>query len=483
MQYKWAAVIVASLGALMAGIDGRIVVIGLPTIAKQLHAGAEQVVWISQAYLLASAVGLLVVGRLSDIYGKVRIYEGGFALFTLGSCLAALSSGPIELITFRIVQGTGAAILATNSSAIVADASPKNELGLLLGVSQTFWRVGSAVGLTVSGLILSVVDWRGIFYVNIPIGIVGLIWCVSKLHESTIRDSERKLDWTGLFFFSSGLTLILLALTFVSFGPSEYFFGSSFLVVGSVLIALFVRVEGKIVAPLLDLSLFKIGEFARGNLAQLLNALVWGSVILLMAFYLQIVLGYTPLRAGLAIIPLEATFIIVSVIGGKLSDKYNPLIPSILGLSVITVTLLFMPLFTESTNYVNIAIVLATIGIGNGMFTTPNSKAIIDALPPERRGIGSAFWNMMFQLGMTASFGIGVLLVTLEAPYYLFSMLLQGTVPTPLLSMAKLDFLNGFRLTTIILAAVDLVAIMILSTGISRNISDLARNRVRKITK
>jgi MFS family permease len=176
MEYKWTTLTVTALGALMAGLDGRIVVIGLPSIARQLHAGAEEVVWITESYLLASTICLLFIGRISDIFGRVKVYNIGFVIFTVGSALSAISLNSYQLIGFRIIQGFGAAILVSNSSAIITDASPKNELGTMLGINQTSLRVGNVAGLTLSGLVLSIVDWRGLFYVNIPIGIIGTIW-------------------------------------------------------------------------------------------------------------------------------------------------------------------------------------------------------------------------------------------------------------------------------------------------------------------
>ncbi|MDG7000847.1 MAG: MFS transporter, partial [Nitrososphaerota archaeon] len=232
MQYKWTALTVTTVGVLMSGIDSRIVVIGLPTIAHQLHASAEDAVWITQAYVLASAIFLLFIGRLTDLFGRVKLYNLGFVIFTVGSALAALSPSSSFLIAFRIVQGVGAGILASNAAAIVTDASPRSELGIMLGINSTAIRIGAMTGLTLSGLILALVDWRGLFYVNIPIGIFGTIWAHKRLKEISTRDKSRKMDWTGAILFAAGLTLVLLAITYLSYGLASYIEGFSFLAAG-----------------------------------------------------------------------------------------------------------------------------------------------------------------------------------------------------------------------------------------------------------
>src|SRR2546425_7552240 len=175
IQYKWTVLPVTPVGVLMAGIDSRIVIVGLPQVAASLGADAERAIWITQAYVLGSTVALLLIGRLSDIVGRVKIYTAGFAVFTVGSLLTSLAVSPAMLIGFRGVQGLGAGMLFTNSAAIVTDAFPENELGLAIGINQVAFRAGAMAGLTLSGLILVIADWRALFYVNVPIGIVGTL--------------------------------------------------------------------------------------------------------------------------------------------------------------------------------------------------------------------------------------------------------------------------------------------------------------------
>jgi MFS family permease len=194
MQYKWIALSVTTVGTLMAGIDTRIVIVGLPTVARALGADVESVVWVSQSYLLASTVGLLLIGRLTDVVGRVRIYNPGFAIFTVGSALASISGNANHLILSRIVQGLGAAMLLTNSAAILTDATPAKQLGTILGINQIAFRVGSVAGLTLSGVIIGFYGWRALFYLNIPIGIFGTLWAHVRLREIATTDTQKKSD-------------------------------------------------------------------------------------------------------------------------------------------------------------------------------------------------------------------------------------------------------------------------------------------------
>ncbi|MEE4113236.1 MAG: MFS transporter [Desulfobacteraceae bacterium] len=301
MQYKWTALSVTTVGTLMAGIDTRIVIVGLPTVARALGADVESIVWVSQSYLLASTVGLLLIGRITDVVGRVKIYNLGFAVFTVGSALASISTSASHLICSRIVQGLGAAMLLTNSAAILTDAAPAKQLGTILGINQIAFRVGSVAGLTISGLIIGLYGWRALFYLNIPIGIFGTLWAHLRLREIATKDEQKNIDWIGFATFSSGLTLVLLAITTLSYGAAESLTGMAMLAAGVLLLLGFIWVEMRSGAPLLDLQLFRIREFAAGNIAQLLNALAWLDMMLMVSFYMQVVLDRNVQSTGAVI--------------------------------------------------------------------------------------------------------------------------------------------------------------------------------------
>ncbi|MHB8567743.1 MAG: MFS transporter [Nitrososphaerales archaeon] len=457
MKYEWVVLTVTTVGTIMGGIDSRIVVVGLPTIAQQLHADPEQLVWITQSYVLATTVCLLLVGRIGDLYGRVKMYNLGFIVFTAGSALSALAADSFQLIGFRVVQGVGAAMIFTNSGAIIADAAPAKSLGLMLGINQMALRGGSMLGLSLSGLILTFVDWRGLFYVNIPIGIFGTVWAYKRLREISVKDPEKKMDWPGFVSFTAGLTLILLGITFLGYGLQEAFEADSFLIIGSILIIIFVRVQSRTKSPLLDLRLFKIRIFAFANIAQFLNSLTWTGLVLMLAFYLQIGLGYSPLSAGLGIVPVDISYLFSTLISSRLSDKYGSKLLATSGLVVNTIGFVILATFAISTQYTEIVLLLAIFGVGNGLFNTPNTREIMSSVPPERRGIASGIRNLMFNLGLTTSFGVVIALITLGIPYNTFSQLLAGTATT---SLAKLEFVSGFRIAAFVFALIVAVAII-----------------------
>jgi MFS family permease len=275
LDYKWTALTVTTVGTIMGGLDTRIVIVGLPTIAAQLHAATAELIWLTQAYILATTVFVLIFGRITDLFGRVKLYNMGFVVFTIGSFACSLAPDPYFLIASRVVQGVGSGMLTSSATAIITDASPKKELGTMLGINTSAFRMGNIAGLTLSGLIVSVTDWRGLFWVNIPIGIFGTIWAHQRLREISKQDPTKKMDWPGIFLFSSGLTLTLLAITYLSYGSVGTEEGVGFLIVGFTLLVIFARVESKVIAPLLDLRLFKILPFAMGNIAQILNSVAF----------------------------------------------------------------------------------------------------------------------------------------------------------------------------------------------------------------
>jgi MFS family permease len=264
MKYKWVALTVTTVGVLMVGIDTRIVIVGLPQVASQLHADAEQAIWITQSYVLANTVLLLLIGRLSDIFGRVKIYTVGFGVFTIGSALTSLGLDPIQVIVFRAVQGLGAALVFTNSIAILTDATPSNELGFSLGINQIAFRSGAIMGLTLSGLILSFLDWRALFYINIPIGVFGTFWARRRLKETVVRDRNAKIDWVGFALFTTFLLCLMLGLTLAAYSASQFSTLYGLLAIGAVFLVLFVVRSRRIGHPLVELSMFKIRESPAG---------------------------------------------------------------------------------------------------------------------------------------------------------------------------------------------------------------------------
>jgi EmrB/QacA subfamily drug resistance transporter len=462
IQYKWVALSVTTVGTVMAGVDARIVLVGLPTIAEQLHAGVADVIWVSQAYLFASTLGLLLIGRTTDLVGRVKIYNYGFIVFTVGSGLASLSFTSIELILSRMVQGVGASMIITNAAAILTDATPRNELGKILGMNSVAYRLGSITGLTLSGVILSITDWRALFYINIPIGIFGTVWAHYRLKEISTKDPYRGMDWVGFLTFAVGLGLILLSLTYLSFGLAGYVPGIGMLVVGAGLLSFFVRYElhGKMsVRPILDMKLFKIKEFAGGTIANLFNSIAWSGILVMCSFYLQVVVGYTPLQTGLTLIALDSTFIFSAPISGRLSDRYGSRSFMMVGLGISTVAFFLFALINAASDVSTVIFALALLGVGTGMWVSPNISSIMGAVPANRRGIASSFRITLSNVGDTLSFGLAVLLMTFVIPYGILNNLVDSYSIPGAVAVGKVQFIHGFELVAVVLASINTIAI------------------------
>ena len=325
MEYKWKALAVTTIGVFMSGVDSTILIIALPTMASVLHADAEQAIWFTQAYALASTVTVLLIGKITDMYGRIKLYKIGFILFTVGSLFTAFSQDPYQLIGSRAIQGLGAAMIWANSLAIITDATPTSELGFSLGMNFLAFYVGSVMGLTLSGVILLFFDWRVLFYINIPIGIVGTLWAHLNLVEKSTLEKKVSIDWIGFLLFSIGLSCLLLVLTFSVYGISMTTI-LSLLALGIVCLSSFVIRERKVTSPLLDLSLLKIKSIRGSIVSNMIQAIVLGSILLLLSLYLQVDRGLSPFAAGLSLLPMDIAIIVFSPLAGRLADRFG-LIP------------------------------------------------------------------------------------------------------------------------------------------------------------
>lgn len=459
MKYKWVVLTVTTVGVLMDGIDSRIVIIGLPQVAAALHADVEQAIWFTQSFVLVGTIVLLLIGRLTDIVGRVKIYTAGFAIFTIGSALTSLSQDPNQFILWRGLQGLGVAMIFTNSVAMIVDATPKRELGLSLGVNQIAFRAGAMAGLTLSGLILSFFDWRALFYVNIPIGIFGTFWAHHRLKEMAKVEKKSPMDWLGFASFSVSITSFLLALTFGAYGLSEMNLVYGLLILSVTALVIFILQERRHAHPLLDLRLLRIREFTGGAIAQLLNAVAWGALILLLSLYFQLVLNLSPLAAGIAIIPFDIAFLLVGPLSGRLSDKFGHLPFTTSGLGLTSIALY---LFSTTTITTPVSIVVAhmiLVGIGMGLFVSPNISSIMSSVPGNRRGIASALRATFFQVGYVISLNAAVLIMTFVIPYQTITQVISAVNPIAITPADKLLFMKALSTAYFWLAIVNTAAI------------------------
>lgn len=460
MEYKWLALTVTTIGVLMVGIDTRIVIIGLPQVSAQLGADIEQAIWITQAYVLTNTLMLSLIGRLGDIFGRVKIYTYGFAIFTIGSALTSIGQNPSEVIFFRGIQGIGAALVFTNSIAILTDAAPRRQLGLFLGINQIAFRAGALLGLTLSGLILSFLDWRALFYINIPIGIFGTLWARRQLKETALLDKNRKIDWIGFVFFTAFLFCLMVGLTFAAYGSSGFTTAYALLIGAAAFMAVFVAYERKAKYPLIYLRVFRIRQVSGGLFALLFNIITWTAVLLLLSLQFQLVDNLSPLDAGLRILPFEIAFLAVGPLSGKLADKYGQTQFILTGLILTTVALLLFSTTGQGTAYVVLSVYMVILGVGTGLFVAPNLRAVMSSVPIERHGIGSALFTLFLNIGLTVSLNLTVVIMSLTAPYDLITQILAAVNPQSIPAGGIALFVASLKNTYFAFAIINSIAII-----------------------
>jgi EmrB/QacA subfamily drug resistance transporter len=464
MNYKWTALTNTIIGTLMASLDRNIILIALPAIALDLHTSFLTLIWIVLIYWLVTAAVLLNFGRLSDMFGRVRLYNMGFALFTLGSGLCSVSQTGEQLILFRIIQALGAAFLFSNSAAIITDTFRENERAKALGLNQTSIVIGSVIGLMLGGFLTSYLGWRSIFWVNIPIGTFATIWSYCKLRELGVIRKE-KIDWLGNVTFAGGLSMILIGVTLANFRIVTPFEILLSILGGLSLLILFIIIEKKIPKPMFDLSLFKIRPFIGGNIAIFLNALARGAFTLIMSFYLQgPSMRLNSLEAGIYLIPVSVALAAFAPLSGWLYDKYKLGFFTAIGLLVSAVGFFILTGIAVRTSFYEIVMPLIMIGAGMGIFASPNRASIMTSVPPARRGVSAGISTTFVMVGNSFSIGLVFLIMTNIVPLHTAEQLFSGSFNTSsfiaMNNSIVTKFLSSIQLTFFISAIIMLVSIL-----------------------
>jgi EmrB/QacA subfamily drug resistance transporter len=448
-RYKWVALSNTTLGMFMATLDGSIVIIAMPAIFRgigldPLDAGnIAYLLWMVLGYLLVSAIFVVPLGRLGDMYGRVRIYNLGFLLFSLASLALSLDPfvgrpGALWLIIGRMIQALGGAVLMSNSAAILTDAFPLEQRGMALGVNQIAGLSGQFLGLLAGGL-LATIDWRAVFWVNVPIGIVGTIWSYRSLRETGERHRTR-IDWLGNITFTAGMAALLVAIT----NGIQPYRGQATgwsnpevlvtLAAGLALLVAFCIIETRVADPMIRLGLFKIRAFAAGNIAALMVAMARGGLQFMLIIWLQGIWlplhGYTfadtPLWAGIYLLPLTLGFLAAGPLCGHLADRYGARPFATSGMLLVAASFIGMFFLPVDFNYTVFAVLVGLNGIGQGMFSAPNTSAIMNSVPAAERGAASGMRSTFQNSGTALSIGIFFSLMTAGLARSLPSRLTAG---------------------------------------------------------
>src|SRR6266702_7506270 len=406
--YQWTALSVTTVGALLASMQGSALLIALPSIMADLHATFFTIMWVLLGYLLVTTVLTPVVGRLADMWGRKRLYNSGFVMFSLGSLVSGLSQPQFhgaDIILGRVIQGVGGALLVTNSTAIVTDAFRKGRVGLGLGINQIAGAAGFLIGPIIGGL-LTEWSWRWVFLFNVPLGIFGVIWGIWRLREPVQFVKHQRIDWFGLFTLTIGLTGVLLGLTMLAFPILSPPVTDTIFVIGLISLILFGIIEPRIKQPMVQLRLFTNRLFLMANLSGLLNGIARGAVLFLLIFFLQGPYGKDPLTAGLLLTPFGAAFMLIGPLSGRLSDRVGSRLLAPIGLGISSLGLLGLTSIGPSTPYWFLAGYMALMGGGSGFFVSHTTNAIMSSVEPHTRGAAAGILSMLNNTGQMLSIAI-----------------------------------------------------------------------------
>lgn len=394
----------------MSTLDSSIVNVALPTISGQLHSDLSVLQWVITAYLLTISSLLPVFGRVADLIGRKKVYSFGFIIFTLGSILCGLSSNIWFLVGMRIFQAIGASMIMSNSAAIITANFPPKERGRALGLTGTVVALGSLSGPAIGGLLIGVASWRSIFYINLPIGIIGYIASQMILPEDKPQHGEETFDSLGAVFFALGMISLLFALNNGQdwgWTSPSILLGLSF---GVILLGWFFRWETKVTHPMIDLSLFRNRPFLMGNLSGFLSFAAMFTNTMLMPFYLQHILNYHPAQVGLMMSAFPIVMAFIAPISGHVSDRVGPVALTTGGLLITALGLFYLTSVNATSTALQILPGLLIMGLGSGMFQSPNNSSVMSSVPKPKLGLAGGISALVRNVGMVVGIALSVTL-------------------------------------------------------------------------
>lgn len=452
---KWYVMAAVSMGTLMATIDGSIVNVALPTLVRELNTNFATVQWVVLAYLLTLATLLPSVGRLADMIGKKQIYTLGFVIFTFGSFLCGLASTIYMLILFRVIQAIGATMILALGIAIVTESFPSNERGRALGIAGTMVSIGIVIGPTLGGLLIDLFSWKWIFFVNIPIGILGILMIIRFVPDIK-PEGKQRFDYLGAITLFFCLLSFLSALTLTQSAGFTDIRVLILFVLGVLLLGFFIVVEKRAVQPMIDLALFRNLNFSISLITGFLTFVAIAGTLILTPFYLENVLGYSTREVGLLIAVLPISMGIVAPISGSSSDRFGSRIITVIGLVVLLIGYAALTTLDTQTSALYFALLFLPIGLGMGIFQSPNNSAIMGAAPPDKLGVVSGMLALNRTLGQTTGIAIiGAIWAALTIHYAKPS---QISSATDALAPAQVAALQN---TFVVIAGIILFALLL----------------------
>ncbi|MDA8296350.1 MAG: MFS transporter [Actinomycetota bacterium] len=461
------ALAVIVIGTLIAAVDTTIVVLALPKIQASLHAGLASLTWVIIGYLLVITLLAIQVGRLGDMFGRVRMYEAGFLVFVVGSALCALSFNVASMIAFRAIQGIGGALISANSGAVIADTFPPERRGRAYGFTAVGWNLGAILGILLGGLITTYISWRWVFGINVPIGLVAFAIGLRVLVDRGERQ-RRKLDLVGMAVLGLGLFGILWALVQLSTTPLDASITAA-LVFGSALIVAFGFVEKKVREPMVNLSLLRAPTLTPTLCSSLLQAVGTFAVLFLLTMYLQGVRQLSPIHASALLVPGYLIGALVAPLGGRFADRVGAVIPQTVGIVVMMAALGFYVVLGTTTSLVILVAGTVVNGIGSGLFYPANNAAVMRASPPGSFGVTAGMLRTFANTGMVFSFSVAVVVASRTIPRQVAFAIFVGTT--------KLDGRTGALFTHGLHAAFAVSIVLLVASGILSATGVLAHRR------
>ena len=454
-HYKWWALSCTSLGMLLVATNSGTLIIALPDLERALGTSLLELVWVILAYMISSTVLVLTAGRLSDLFGRKTAFVGAFVIFAAASLGAGFAADGTQLILWRIVQGIGGAFIFANGPALVTDAFPREQLGLAMGTNTMVAAIGLVLGPVLGGALVAI-SWHWVFWFNVPLALAGALWASLILRELSSRDPVRGLDLAGTATFVVGLTGLVYGISRGGISGWDDPLVVGGLLVGAILLPIFVLIEHRGKAPMLDLSIFRNRLFAAATGAAFINGLSRFALMFIFVFYYQGAQGDDPITAGIKLAPMAIGMLVSSPLAGIWADRHGSRMLAAMGMLVTALGLGLMTTLQAGSAYWESGLWLLLVGVGSGMFNSPNTAAMMGTVPTERRGIAAGARTMLQNTGAVISIAFVLAIITNSIPKEVLFAIFSGVATG--LSQAQLDpFIANMHTALWVLAATSVV--------------------------